>query len=171
MRIEAQQVVQPLEGFPVAPLQVVEEEQQGLACSQDGSCQGLKQTLPLPCLGEWAGGSQFWPLHQEVWHTPGYFCQPDIGQPGESASEWVCTEPGRDGPIGKLAFGGVTACICAGHALPTDPGEQLFRQSRFPDTCFAGQHHHLRSSSAYTLPGFLQLCPLGSSANQWRTCH
>ena len=48
--VEAQQVVQPLQGIAITPLQVIHQEQGRPLGSEDGAGEGLEQPLALPGL-------------------------------------------------------------------------------------------------------------------------
>jgi hypothetical protein len=50
--IEAQEVVEPFERLLVTPLQIIEEQQQGLRRKQNRSRQCLEEALALPAFKE-----------------------------------------------------------------------------------------------------------------------
>ncbi len=66
-RIEAQEVVQPLQRFLVAPLQIVDQQQQRLACLQNCTGQALEESLAWPILGQRLRVGQVWALGQQLW--------------------------------------------------------------------------------------------------------
>src|SRR6185437_269094 len=59
---EAQEKVQPLQRFFVAPLQVVDEQQQRAGSRTYGACERLKESLALPIFTDWQGRRQIWIL-------------------------------------------------------------------------------------------------------------
>ena len=50
--VEAQQVVQPLQRVLIAPLQIVEQQEQRLLSAEGGASQRLEELLALPLLGQ-----------------------------------------------------------------------------------------------------------------------
>src|SRR5258706_8415525 len=80
LRIEAQQIVYPCQGLPVAPLQVVEQQQERAVGAQQSTRQGFKQALTpscLPVLLQWTWRRQARPFLQQIRQEPCHFAEPD----------------------------------------------------------------------------------------------
>ena len=59
LRLQTQQVVQPLHCFLVAPLQVVDEQQQGMRTTQYGAGKRLEKVVALPTFIQGRGNAEF----------------------------------------------------------------------------------------------------------------
>src|SRR5579884_4100668 len=74
--VEAQQIMEPFQSLVVAPLQVIKQEQQGLAGIQYSASKRFKEMPALPSLGHSSGTSEFRPCSKYLWYQPCNLSEP-----------------------------------------------------------------------------------------------
>ena len=91
VRRKAKQVVQPFQCLRVAPVQVIQHEEQRLTGAEQRTREGLEEALALPALPQFRGTRDVWPRRLEFWKKPCNFCEKewiegeDVGMEGLAA--------------------------------------------------------------------------------------
>ena len=139
----AQKKVQPFDTLPVTPLQVVDNQQQGLVADKQRSRQRLKQTLALPDLGHRSKSRKVRMSEAQFRQQPRNLCQPNRIQLWQQLLHRWRPQPGDHRRIGQGAFCRVTAGDGRGIVLPFCPDEQFLDQPGLPDARFPGYHRQM----------------------------
>src|SRR5690348_5807542 len=71
-----QQIMEPLQGFLVAPLQVVQQQQQWLRRAEQRVCQSSKELLTLPAFGQGSRPREIRPSGQQLGYQARDFREP-----------------------------------------------------------------------------------------------
>ena len=109
-----QQSVEPLERVGIAPLHVVQIQQQRLPALSESGAQRFVEMQPLPAFGERTGLSgpgqfEFRKLLADFRHQPRQFRQLLWPEARPARANRVGTQPLRHGRVGHLPLSGVTA--------------------------------------------------------------
>src|SRR5579883_439682 len=91
-----------MQRFLVAPVQVIEQQQQWLASGKDGTGQGREEKLALPSLRHRSRRWETWVRNQNLWHEPGYFRERRRIESGEAGLKGIAAQPGGDRCIGQM---------------------------------------------------------------------
>ena len=166
--IEPGEEVEPLEGLAVAPLQVVDEEEQGLRSREHRPGQALEEAQPVAELRHGRGPRQARPRGQQLGQDPRDLDPPHVLETGEVRREGVAAQPLAHRGEGEPAFRGVGARLRRGHSLALGPGQQLLRQPRLADAGVAGHEREAGRPEDGPLPGLAQPRPLGLPAHEGR---
>ena len=164
--IEPGQEMEPLEGLAVAPLQVVDEEQQRRRSRERRPGQALEEAQPVAELRHGRGPRQARPGGQQLGQDPRDLDAPHVLETGEVRREGVAAQPFAHGGEGEPAFRGVGARLRRGHSLALGPGQQLLRQPRLADAGVARHEREGGPSLDGPLPGLAQPRPLGLPAHE-----
>ena len=108
------------------------------------------------------------PFCQQVGKQPSYLSKPDINQRSERRSQYLTPEPGRYGREGQFALGGITTGGSRRDGLPSYPGQQFFRQPRFPDPTFTNDKNGAARSFGRLVHRFREEGELGAAPDEWR---
>ncbi len=118
-----QQRVEPLERIGIAPLHVVEIQQNRLAALSESGVQRFVEMKPLPAFGERTGLSgpeqfEFRKLLTDFRHQPRQFRQLLRPEVRPARANRIGTQPLRHGRIRHLPLPGVTAAARGRMSLP-----------------------------------------------------
>jgi hypothetical protein len=166
LAIEPGEEVEPLGRLTVAPLQVVEDEQQRRRGREHRPRQALEEAQPVAELRERRGPRQAGPGGQQLGEDPRDLDPPHVLEAGEVRRQGVAAQPLAHGREGEAAFRGVGARPRRGHPLAAGPGQQLLRQPRLADAGVAGHEGERGPSADGPLPGLPQPRPLGVPADE-----
>ena len=164
--IEPGEEMEPLEGLAVAPLQVVDEEEQGRRSREHRPGQALEEAQPVAELRHGRGPRQVRLGGQQLGQDPRDLDPPHVLETGDVRREGVAAQPLAHGGEGEPAFRGVGARPGRGHSLALGPGQQLLRQPRLADAGVARHERERGSSAGGPLPGLPQPRPLDLPAHE-----
>ena len=119
---EPAQEVEPLDRLAVAPLQVVDEEEQGRRSREHRPGQALEEAQPVAELRHGGGPRQAGPGGEQLGQDPRDLDPPHVLEPGEARREGVAAQPFADRGEGEPAFRGVGARLRGSHSLALGPG-------------------------------------------------
>ena len=105
--IEAGEEMEPLEGFAVAPLQVVDQQQQGLRSQKHRPGEALEEAQPVAELRHGRGPRQIRPGGQQLGQDPRDLDQPHVLEAPEVGREGVAAQPFAHRGEREPAFRGV----------------------------------------------------------------
>src|SRR5579885_168224 len=165
-RIEAQEEVQPFERLLIAPLQVIDQQQQWLRHGEYGLRERLEEPLPLAILADRLGMWQVGILGGYFWENPRDFCEPQPFQARERTAQAIAPQPFGHRRERKLTLGGVAACFRGGGAPLLHPEQQLLGQPRFAHARFASYQGYARLAFRCAAPGVTQQLPLAAAPDQ-----
>ena len=164
--VEAGEKMEPLDGFAVAPLQVVDEEEKGLRSREDRPGQALEEAQPVAELRHGRGPRQTRSGLEELGQDPRHLDTPHVLETSEVRRESIAAQPLAHGSEGETAFRGIGARLRHGHSLPPGPGQKLLRQPRLADAGIAADHDEGGPAADGPIPGLPQPRPLGLSAHE-----
>ncbi len=165
-RVETQQVVQPLQCVAVAPLQIVDQEQQRSPALEHRPGQCLEQPLALVSLAHRPRPRQTGSLGQQLGQQTCHLGQPHRFERGQPLAQRGAAQPGDDRRIGQSPLSRVATGGSGNVALAVGPGHQLFGQARLADARLAGQENAARFAAARRAPGRLQRLPFVLASDQ-----
>src|SRR5262245_1487199 len=105
--------MQPLHGFLVAPLQVVDQQYQRMRAGEYCPSQGLEEVVPLPTLAERRGSTKLLMFDQQLGQDSDKLRKLRRGEGGKYGTQLRAPYPLRDGRVGQVAFRCITPGICA----------------------------------------------------------
>jgi hypothetical protein len=164
--VEPEEEAKPLEGLAVAPLQVVDQEQQGWRSRERRPGQTLEEAQPVADLRHGRGPRQIRPGGQQLGQDPCDLDTPHVLEAGDVRRERVAAKPFAHGGEREPALCGVGTRLRRGRSLALRPGHELLRQPRLADSRDAGHERERGPSVDGPLPGLAQPRPLGLPTHQ-----
>ena len=166
LRVEAGEEVKPLEGLAVAPLQVVDQQQQRWRGEERCPGQALEEAQAVTELRHRRKPWQTRLGREQLGQDPRDLGTPHVVESGQVGQQGVAAQPFAHRREREPAFRGVGARLRRGHSLALRPGQELLRQPRLADAGDAGHERERGAPIDGPLPGLPQPRPLGLPTHQ-----
>lgn len=155
--IAAEQEMEPFERVGVAPLQVVDHQQERLARAAHGGDEGLEEMVALPALGQRLRAAEGGILLENFRQYARQFGQLRLGKTRSRRAQWFGAEPLGHGRVGQAALRGIAAgARHRGPAAGAPLGE--FRgQARFADPRLTRDQRHAGGARRRIAPALQQV--------------
>lgn len=159
--LTAQEVVQPLQRVAIAPVEVIQQQDQRLVGRPDRVPQRFEQPRAAPRLG--ARGRL--PVRRELGEDAGH-----VGAPDQVQRTHRLAEPRRPEPLGhgrqrQQAIGGPAPGPGRSRSLARGPFDERLREARLADSRLTGDQHDPGAVGG-ARPRLAQPLPLGRPADQ-----
>jgi len=162
------QIEQPVERLGVAPLQVVEQQDERLRVRRHCAQQGVVEMLALPAFGQRLRGGQRRVRSQQFGQQARQFGAPDrrdLGQCGLRSRRAQRIDQRR---IAHVVLGAEGVGVQRADALLPRPVQQLFGDARLADAGFALDADHVQAVALYAAPALLQFLPRRRAPDEGR---
>ncbi len=172
-RVAPKQRVQPFEGVRIAPLQVVDQQEQGAAGLAEHRVQGVVEVAPFPTLCQGMRPLDGRVLRQNLRHHACQFRELRLGQLRTRGAQGLRPQPAGDGSVGEAAVGGVASRARHGAFLVRAPFVQFLGQAGFADARLALDQRQMLASAHGRAPAFEELLPFLAPSHHGRRrfCH